>query len=50
MKANYPSGTKIHYLIWVLRLKLAGYVAFLTTSKVLDVRRRKPAPAKPAPA
>jgi hypothetical protein len=26
--------------IWVLRLKLISYVAFLITSKVLDVRRR----------
>jgi hypothetical protein len=45
-------------MIWVLRLKLVGYVAFLITSKVLDVRRRgatteaygairrKPAPAE----
>jgi hypothetical protein len=33
-------GSQIHRLIWVLRLKLVGYVAFLITSKVLDVRRR----------
>jgi hypothetical protein len=58
MKAPAPRGAKIHRLIWVLRLKLVGYVAFLITSKVLDVRRRgatteaygvihrKPAPAK----
>jgi hypothetical protein len=31
---------QIHRIIWVLRLKLVGYVAFLITSKVLDVRRR----------
>jgi hypothetical protein len=40
MKANFPRGANIHYLIWVLRLKLLGNVALLTTSKVLDVRRR----------
>ena len=34
------SISKIHHLIWVLRLKLVGYVAFLINSKVLDVRRR----------
>ncbi len=31
---------EIHRLIWVLRVKLVGYVAFLINSKVLDVRRR----------
>ena len=56
MYPNHPS--QIHRLIWVLRLKLVGYAAFLITSKGLDVRRRgatteaygvirrKPAPAK----
>jgi hypothetical protein len=33
-------GSQAHRLIWVLKLKLVGYVAFLITSKVLDVRRR----------
>jgi hypothetical protein len=32
--------TQIHRLIWELGLKLVAYVAFLITSKVLDVRRR----------
>ena len=32
--------SQIHRLISVLRLKLVGYVAFLITSKALDVRRR----------
>ena len=31
---------QIRRLICVLRLKLVGYLAFLITSKVLDVRRR----------
>ena len=55
MATTVPKST---LLIWVLRLKSVGYVAFLITSKVLDVRRRgatteaygvirrKPAPAK----
>jgi hypothetical protein len=29
-----------HLQIWVLKVKLLGYVAFLITSKVLNVRRR----------
>ncbi len=33
-------AAQIHRLIWVLRVKLVGYVAFLIASKVLDVRRR----------
>jgi hypothetical protein len=53
-----PCFPPIQRLIRVLRLKLVGNVAFLITSKVLDVRRRgatteaygvirrKPAPAK----
>jgi hypothetical protein len=32
--------TQIHRLVWVFRLKLVGYVVFLITSKVSDVRRR----------
>jgi hypothetical protein len=33
--------SQVHRLIWVIRLKLLDYVAFLITSKVLDVRRRR---------
>ena len=36
----HSDHSQIHGLIWVLRLKLIDYVAFLITSKVLDVRRR----------
>jgi hypothetical protein len=55
---KYSTPSQIHLLISVLILELVGYVAFLITSKVLDVRRRgamteaygvirrKPAPAK----
>jgi hypothetical protein len=32
--------SQIHRLIWGLRLKLDSYLAFLITSKVLDVRRQ----------
>jgi hypothetical protein len=53
---------QIRRLICPRRLKFLAHLAFLITSKVLDVRRRgatieayrvirrKPAPAKPAPA
>jgi hypothetical protein len=39
-KGQQTPISQFHRLIWVIRLKLAGYVAFLITSKVLDVRRR----------
>ena len=41
-----PGEAQIHRLIWTIKLKLVDYLAFLIISKVLDVRRRKPAPAK----
>jgi hypothetical protein len=40
LKFNLINTVQIHRVIWVLRLKLVGYVAFLITSKVLDVRRQ----------
>jgi hypothetical protein len=33
-------SAKIHRLIWVSKLKTAGYGVFLITSKALDARRR----------